>query len=133
MLAPLMFVFIVSGFKRTLILTALDSEWGGVAEYAYLHNFDAELNQSIELAVRSRSENIRFYAACRIADLLALQDETTVSYELSELEHAPLVAPEFHGTNNINGVFYTGMLQPRLRLDDLIRRRMEQGRSRKGI
>jgi hypothetical protein len=132
-LAPLWFVFIVSSFKRTLILTALDSEWRGVAEYAYVHNFDAELDQSIDLLVWSRRENIRFYAACRVADLLVLQNETTASNVLSELENAPLVTPEFHGTNSINGIFYTGMFQPRLRVDDLIRQRMEQGRNRKSL
>jgi hypothetical protein len=65
-------IVFLSTARWTLTRFALDSESSRTAEYAYRHFFEVkDLNQAVALAIdRNQWDNVRFYAACRVADIL---------------------------------------------------------------
>jgi cell division protein FtsB len=136
--APIMiwFAFFAVTAKWTLTVKALDSEFDGAAEYAYRNLLPEKVrsaDDALRLAMDSHQiQNVRFYAACFAADLLATNDDTTVQIALKKVENAPIVTPGFFGTNAINFTFYVpGYAQPRLSVREVIMRRLEYVRGLK--
>jgi len=91
-------------------------------------------NEAIRLAIKNPSnpaeddvgaQNVRFYAACRVADLLDSSNQDFQNRVLNEVQDAPIVTPGFFGTNSINCIFYIqDREQPRLAVADIIQRRL---------
>lgn len=128
-----------------MTLATLGSESAGAAEFAYQKSFDLNLYQAIKLAVgntgftidETGAQNVRFYAACRIADILASSNQDFRNLILGKIRDAPIVTPGFIGTNSINCPFYIdGRAQPRLDVTEIVQRRLQnldRTRSNAGI
>ena len=83
-------VYFCATAKTELILSSLGSESANVAENAY-RNFDINLDQALRIVKHQiqhniEAENIRFYAACRIADLLSSNSDDEKLRVLKEVE-----------------------------------------------
>jgi hypothetical protein len=119
--------------SQYLTLTLLGSESPKAAEFAYQNSFKLNLDQAVELAIRNPRENhvegqiVRFYAACRIADLLQSSNRDVQGRILNRVHDAPMVAPAFIGTNSINHFFGDpNRGHPPLQVADIIQRRLSE-------
>jgi hypothetical protein len=112
--------------KWTLTRTLLDSENDDVAEFAYHNLFNCDFDKSINVAANGgEADNIRFYAACHVADLLAHMDEQTRSAALMRTEAAPLIKPQFFFTNTITYRFINpGYQEGPFYVSDIVKRRL---------
>jgi hypothetical protein len=126
-------IYIVSTASRYMTLALLGSESDGAAEFAYQKCFDLNLHQAIKLAVSNTgitldetgAQNVRFYAACRIADLLVSSNQDFRNTILNKIQNAPTITPGFFGTNALTCIFYIpNREQPRLQVAEIIRHRL---------
>ena len=133
-LAPASFVCWVVYFLFTCELTytliMLDSESSGVAERIYDNRFKRQvdtLDRAVGLAVNEhQAPNVRFYAACRIADMLVTSNDAVVASALKRVENAPIFETKFFGGNRLTEKFYDpGHYQVRLPVRDIVRRRLQ--------
>ena len=135
----------MSTASQKMTLALLGSESSEAAEFAYQKSFNVNLHQAINLAVskvgweveETSGQNVRFYAACRIADILASSNQDFRNTIFGEVQNAPIVMAGFFGTNSINGNFFIpNRTQPELPVADIIRLRLlelENSRSNKSI
>ena len=132
-------IYFISRASQNMTLALLGSESSSAAEFAYQKSFKPNLHQAIKLATSNvpigqeevGGQNVRFYAACRIADILASSNQDFRNTILEQVQSAPIVTPGFIGTNAINYIFYIqNREQPRLRVPEIIERRLEFDRSR---
>jgi hypothetical protein len=138
-------IYFLSKASLYMTLALLGSEDAGAAEFAYQKSFNVNLHQAINLAVsnpgweveETSGQNVRFYAACRIADILASSNQDFRNTILEEVQSAPIVTPGFIGTNAINCAFYVDdREQPQLQVAEIIQRclsDLENSRSNKNI
>jgi hypothetical protein len=114
-------------------LILLDSESSEAAESAYVNRFRMQV-KTVETAVRlatnkHQAPNVRFYASCLIADMVAAKDDTAVSMVLEEVEGAPVIETQFFGGNRLTEIFYVpGHLQVQLPVRDIVEKRLQQVR-----
>lgn len=126
-------VYFFSTASKNMALALLGSESPEAAEFAFHKDFKLNLNQAIRLAVSNPGEddvegqNIRFYAACRLADLLESSNRDFQDQILSQVRNAPIITPGFIGTNSINCSFYVdGREQPRLGVAEILQHRLSE-------
>ena len=120
-----------AGLTSTLIL--LGSESSEVAERAYFNRFGKQVNSvdaAVRLAVNKHQEsNVRFYASCLVADMLATNDDATAASVLKKVESAPIIETEFFGGNGLTEKFYIpGRAQVHLPVRDIIEQRLREHR-----
>lgn len=125
-------IYFLSKASQYMTLALLGSESAEAAEFAYQTSFHINLHQAIALATSPTKigeenvgvQNVRFYAACRIADILALSNQDFQNIVLEQVQSAPIVTPGFIGTNSINCTFYIDdRAQPELQVTEIIQRR----------
>lgn len=118
-----------------MAMALLGSESPEAAEFAFQKGFNLNLNQAIKLAIRNPGDgedavggqNVRFYAACRIADILESSNRDFQNRILDQVQDVPIITPGFIGTNSINCIFYVpNREQPRLTVAEIIQRRLSQ-------
>ncbi|HTR40656.1 MAG TPA: hypothetical protein VMH87_03495 [Pseudomonadales bacterium] len=126
-------IYSISMASQYMTLALLGSESSEAAEFAYQKSFKPNLHQAINLAVSSpgweveetSGQNVRFYAACRIADILASSNPDFQNTTLEKVQNASIVTAGFFGTNSINGNFFVpNRTQPELSVADIIRIRL---------
>ncbi|HEY1799874.1 MAG TPA: hypothetical protein VGG46_02975 [Terriglobales bacterium] len=126
------FVFSVH-FTKTLVL--LNSESAGIAEETYNTSFKEEVktvNRAMGLVFdKGEAPNVRFYASCLIADMMANSNGAEVTQILQKVEDAPIIEPEFIGGNSLTAEFFTPAqaLSP-LTVRDVIETRLRNIRQR---
>ncbi len=126
-------IYFMSTASRNMTLALLGSESNEAAEFAYQESFKPDLHQATKLANSNvgtgidevGGQNVRFYAACRISDILVSSNQDFQNTILSQIRTAPIVTPGFMGTNAINCVFYIpGGAQPQLQVAEIIQHRL---------
>jgi hypothetical protein len=118
--------------KWTFTKIALDAEDSAIAEWAYQHIFELRnIDEGMKLAMNKKEwQTVRFYAACRVADILATNDDQAVDLFLGRIRGGDPIAPCFFGTNAINSEFFiTGHIAGPYDVKDLIVRRIRYVRS----
>jgi hypothetical protein len=132
-ITPLIYwaIYVRSTSHLTYTLAMLDSESSRFAERIYEERFKKEvltINQAVGLAVdKSEAPNVRFYAACLVADLLATRDENTIVNTLQSVEDAPTIDTQFFGGNKLTDLFYVpGHDQVHLPVRNIIERRLRE-------
>ncbi len=117
----------------TITKLSLDAEDARTAEYAYRNLFTSRnLHGVLRLATdESQFSNVRFYAACRAAEILATYPESTRSLVLTRLKDSAPIRPIFFGTNDINYTFFTpGLSYGPFSVREVIEHRAERLRTR---
>jgi hypothetical protein len=122
-------LYFAATYKLAVTLTLLDSESASVAERTYSSSFKKQVttsDQAIRLAVHERQPpNVRFYASCLLAEMVATQDNVVVEATLKRLDGAPEVQTQFIGENELTREFYvSGHEQPRLSVRGIVERRL---------
>jgi hypothetical protein len=95
----------------------------------YKNIFTPSLSEAVNLIKNGElGGNVRFYAACRVADLLKTETNTNVKAQvLKDVENAPAIDTEFFGTNELNFKLYTPYHeQVHISPKSLIERRLEE-------
>jgi len=116
-------------FRLNYTLSMLGSESSGAAEWAYENRFVSEVHTvraAEHLATSAREEpNVRFYAACRIADLLSTNNDASVNEVLQTLSAGPIITTEFFDGNSLTqGLYVPGHEQVQLSVRDIVERRL---------
>jgi hypothetical protein len=116
--------------KMAYTLTLLNSESSQVAERTYENRFRTEvgtLDAAVRIAVSKReAPNVRFYASCLVAEMLAAKDDAVVAKTLSKVEDAPIIETQFFGGNRLTDGFYIpGHVQPQLSVRRIVEQRLE--------
>jgi hypothetical protein len=133
--------YFVSTAKWTFTLACLNSEDDRTAENVYWNSFtqEVDLDQAVHLVAYENphepNPNLRFYAACRIADILATNnDQSVIEDTLKEIENAPTIQTGFFGTNGLNYKLYIpGREQLHISARSLIEQRIKDIRELKKI
>ncbi len=100
--------YFITTARDTFVITSLDSEDDSVAAGVYKALFDLNLNDVIKLATDKRqSGNVRFYASCRVADLLVAEGNDTRAGIYQRIKDAPSFRTSFFGTNQLTCGFFT--------------------------
>ncbi|MDB6064288.1 MAG: hypothetical protein JWR26_496 [Pedosphaera sp.] len=124
--------FFASTAKWRFLELSLDTESSATADYAYHHLLvDYSLNTCVRLAANHRQwQTVRFYAACRIGEMLAVNnDEQELQRVLKQMENVPPIAPCFFGTNSVNSdLFVTGTIAGPYEVRELIEHKYHQAR-----
>lgn len=128
-------IYFISTARQYMALALLGSESPEAAEFAFQKDFKLNLNQAITLAIRNPgggedavgAQNVRFYAACRIADILESSNQDFQNRILNQVQDAPIITPGFIGTNSINSIFGDpDRGQPQLTVAEIIQRRLSE-------
>lgn len=120
-------VYVIATAKWKYIEYSLDAEDPQTAEFAYWQYFQfSNVEKGVRLAIDPRQlDTIRFYAACRLADILTTNDDNRVATILKEVDNAPPMTPFFYGSNNINKEFFNAQhVMKTYRVKDVVNRRM---------
>src|SRR5579859_4123198 len=90
--------------RSDLTKLCLDAEDIRTEEWAYNNLFQPDNIDACIKLLKNQAElpNVRFYAACKLGELLAKSSESDQSYALFHIALAPSVTPTFFGTNSIN-------------------------------
>jgi hypothetical protein len=117
--------FVVTA-RTAFAITLLDTEDDKLAEAAYRNLFDVSLTRAVSLAINEHLEgNVRFYASCRIADLLSSADEHTKSSVLDRVANSPPFQTDFFRTNQLTcGFFVPGYAEGPFNVSEIIVRRL---------
>lgn len=95
-------------FRDSYAITSLDDEDDKFAQAVYRSSFDIGLDKAIKLAVDpDESGNVRFYASCRVADLLVTNDDHMKSAILDRVKDTPDFETGFFSTNQLTCGFFT--------------------------
>jgi hypothetical protein len=132
-------IYFVSSAKWTFTLACLNSEDDRAAESVYWDLFTQEvgLDKAVHLIIYKNphepNPNLTFYAACRVADILATNsDEHLIESTLKKVEGAPIIQTGFFGTNGLNYKLYIpGRQQLNISARSLIEQRMKDIRESK--
>jgi hypothetical protein len=124
-------IYFVSTSEFTSTLVLLNSESSEVAEWSYFSRFKpqvATLDTAVGLAVDEGQEpNVRFYASCLIAEMLATNDDAVSVKVLNEVKGAPIIGTQFFGGNALTDKFYVpGHDQVHLPVQDIVERRLRE-------
>jgi hypothetical protein len=89
-----------------------------------------DLDHTIKLAVQEhQSGNVRFYACCRIADLLATNTDAVANRTLNAVAGASSFTTDFFGTNRFTTGFFTpGYREGPFQVREVIERRLTENR-----
>lgn len=122
-------VYFASTSKMATILVSLNSEDARLAETVYEDDFKKEVStvgKAVRLATDThQAPNVRFYASCLIADLLATNSDADVTETLAMVKNAPTIEPQIIGGNSLTSEFMVpGHAPPRLFVGEIIRRRL---------
>jgi hypothetical protein len=123
-------IYLASTCKLAYTLTLLNSESSQVAERTYENRFRMEvgtLGAAVRIAVSKReAPNVRFYASCLVADMLAAKDGGVVAKTLANVDGAPMIETQFFGGNRLTDAFYVpGHMQPQLSVRTIVEKRLE--------
>jgi hypothetical protein len=101
-------VYLLATARWTLTVLSLDAEDPRTEEYAYRVLFKVnDLQRAVHLAIDgSQWDNVRFYAACRVAQILASNTGLSRHDTLAGLDAAAPIKPTFFGTNSITCHFF---------------------------
>jgi hypothetical protein len=121
-------VYFMATCELTYTLVLLGSESSQVAERTYVNRFKRQVNTldgAVRLAVNRHQEpNVRFYASCLIADMLATND-ASVAAVFKRIENADLIETQFFDGNRLTDGFYVpGHAQVHLPVRDIVERRL---------
>jgi hypothetical protein len=95
-------VYFATTLRSAYAITSLDTEDDRRAERVYMTIFDIDLKDAIKIAVdQGVSGNVRFYASCRIADLVASNSDYPKLELLKSITNAPPFETGFFGTNRL--------------------------------
>jgi len=129
MLLPILFWLVYFGatVRNTYVLTSLDTEDDSLAELIYYTRFDVDLKTAIGLATdESEFSNVRFYACCRIADLLSIDNESIKTSVLKNTANAHPFQTEFFNTNRLTCGFFTpGYAEGPYTVNGVVEKRLE--------
>jgi hypothetical protein len=96
-----------STLGTNLTLSCLDSENNRLAATVYETCFKIDLDQAIKLAKSEHeSGNVRFYACCRISDILATKSNPVIKTVLDQVENIEPFTTGFGGTNFLTPGFF---------------------------
>lgn len=99
--------YAVDTAREAFAITSLDSENNIYAEAVYETSFDTDLEETIRLASdKNQTGNVRFYAGCRIADILAT-NRMAYGTVLERVAGIPGFRTGFGGTNHLTCGFFT--------------------------
>jgi len=130
-LAPLLLwilhLIVTANFTVTLVL--LDSETSLTAERTYEGRFKKQvrtLDQAVRLSIDpSQAPNVRFYAACLVAERLATNSEVFIGRVLRKVENTPLIETQFFDGNHLTEKFYIpGHFHPPLSVQKIVEERL---------
>jgi len=129
-------VYFLSTSTMTCILVSLNSEDARLAESTYDDGLKKEVstvNAAVRLVMdRHQAPNVRFYASCLIADMLATNSDASVAKVLEMVQDAPKIEPEFIGGNRLTSDFMVpGYAPPQLAVREIIQRRLDLLRRQK--
>lgn len=132
LMAPLLCwtIYISATFELNYTLIMLGSESSKAAEWTYDNRLKQQvgsLRLAVHLAMSRRQEpNVRFYAACLIADMLCTNDYKTVNTTLEQLGNGAEIRTEFFGGNRLTEGFYVpGHDQVQLSPREIVQRRLQ--------
>jgi hypothetical protein len=115
--------------QSTATLVLLGSESAGVAEIVYTNRFRNErtLEDAVRLCIdKHQPPNVRFYAACLVADNLATNKEKSELEILQRIDKAPTIETQFIGGNGLTEKFYVpGHAQPHLTAREIVEQRLQ--------
>ena len=113
--------------KTAYAITSLDTEDDALAEVVYKTYFDVDLHHAVKLAIdKSQTGNVRFYASCRIADLLRANNDKTRGLVLRSVRGAPDFRTGFFGTNDLTcGLFTPNYAEGPFTVSGIIEKRLE--------
>jgi hypothetical protein len=93
--------------KYAFAITSLDAENNVFADVVYNELFDVNLNTAIKIAIDDKlGGNVRFYASCRIADILAANDDYIRAVTFQKVANAHEFRTGFGGTNELTCGFF---------------------------
>jgi hypothetical protein len=127
-------VYLTVTLKLTTTLTLLDSESAGVAELVYQRDLKPS-GLTVKNALRLTRDhhlppNVRFYAACFIADMMATNSDAEVEAVLQLADRAPAIDAQFIGSNSLTEDFHVpGRAQPHLSVRQVVERRLRHLRA----
>jgi hypothetical protein len=120
--------YLVASAHYAFLVTSLDTEDDISAERIYRTYFDLDLDRVVKIAAdNSEAGNVRFYASCRIADLIATNRARLRRSILEKTSSASPFKTGFFRTNSLTSGFITpgyqegpftvnGIVERRLRL-----------------
>jgi hypothetical protein len=113
--------------RDAFAITSLDSEDDQVAEAVYETAFNVDLDHAVRIAInKSQPGNVRFYASCRIADLLDKENDRVKAAVLDEVATASEFRTGFFGTNQLTcGFFIPNYAEGPFTVSGIIRRRLK--------
>jgi hypothetical protein len=114
--------------ELTYTLVLLGSESSQVAERTYVNRFKRQVNtldSAVRLAVsRHQEPNVRFYASCLVADMLAT-NQTAAKTVFKRVENADTIDTQFFDGNGLTDGFYVpGHAQVHLSVRDIVEQRL---------
>jgi hypothetical protein len=113
--------------KRSYVSLSLDSENANTAALTYHGTFQAvTLPEALNLATNQQEwDNVRFYAACHVADILATNSSYAIKDVLDQVKGAPKIKPIFFGKNDVNASFFvSGMSYGPFSVTEIIEKRL---------
>jgi len=125
---PVWLVYVITTIGDAYAVTSLDTEDDSVAERVYYSNFNVDLKSAIKLAVNGKqSGNVRFYASCRIADLLATNSEAMKAFALEKIASAPRFQTGFFNTNGLTcGFFVPNYAEGPFAVEEIVEKRLSK-------
>jgi len=121
--------YVMATAELTYTLVLLGSESSQAAERTYERRFKRQvktLDAAVRLAVSQHQEpNVRFYASCLIADMLATNQSVEAKSVVQRVKNAEGVETEFLDGNSLTEGFYVpGQTQVNLPVQEIIERRL---------
>src|SRR5258708_6028920 len=96
-------VYFMATSELAYTLVLLGSESSQVAERTYVNRFKRQVNTldaAVRLAVSKHQEpNVRFYASCLVADMLATNDNAAAEAVFKRIENADTIRTQFFDGN----------------------------------
>jgi len=115
-------------------LYSIDAEDPKTAEFAYESLLKIpDIDMGLALAVDPRQwDTVRFYASCKVADMLVTKNRAALKAALSRTAAAKPVSPVFYGTNAINEIFWSTTPGP-YSVGEIIQKRLTYMSKSKGL
>ena len=127
-------VYVAATSELTYTLVLLGSESSQVAERTYVTRFKTQvttLDGAVGLAASRRQEpNVRFYASCLIADMLATNRNVALEAVLKRVQNADIIQTQFFDGNKLTDGFYVpGHAQVNLPVREIVEQRIRMLRT----
>jgi hypothetical protein len=120
-------VYFCATVNETYVLNSLDAENDLFAERIYYTRFNVDLKTAVSIATdENEPGNVRFYASCRIADLISINNES-VKAEVLKRTSGPLsFRTDFFNTNRLtSGFFVPCHEEGPFTVNEIIKKRLE--------